>query len=240
MRETKHAGLLFVKFHLKLLRMVLFTDATFANDRGYKLKLGCVIHIYDENNNGNIVHFGSARYKLAVSSVLAAELHTLSRGYENDYFLRQLASEIIGHRITFEAYPDSKTLFDMVTKDAATSEKSVWIDSLGIRESFKNGELDGFGWVPRKQNPFDTLTKQTHYKRILLEKMMNTNKLNISATEWEHSKPVTTDETTRPMVRTSLRNHWADNCQGTINDHMSNERMCATIFYRPLIYLGTR
>lgn len=95
MKQTILVDLRFVKRHLQSIRMMLSLDAAFENALGYKSQLGFLILLADDQNYCKIVHFGSARCKRVVLSVLSKELHTLSLEYDNAYVLRELATEIV-------------------------------------------------------------------------------------------------------------------------------------------------
>lgn len=119
--------------------MELFTDAPFPNTHDHKSQLWFVLLLIDDHDNCNIEHFGSSRCKCVVRSVLSAELHALTFGFDSAFYLRELASEITGKRMPLEVYVDSKTLSDLVAKEASIVEKRLQIGSFGVRQSFTNG-----------------------------------------------------------------------------------------------------
>lgn len=136
LKGTKDVGLRFAPLHLTSVLMFLFSDAAFANSQSYKSHLGFVIALVDYRGVGNIVHLGSSRCKRVVGSVLAAELHGLTYGFDRAYLLNNLTSKTLSRRIPLEAYVDSKTLFYLVAKVASTTEKRLQIDVFGIRQSY--------------------------------------------------------------------------------------------------------
>lgn len=49
----------FIHIDLKSAKLLLFTDASFANTRNYKSQLGCVIVFPDNSQRVNVVHYRS-------------------------------------------------------------------------------------------------------------------------------------------------------------------------------------
>jgi hypothetical protein len=188
--ETANAsasnGLTFVPLDLTKVRVVVFTDASFANAEKYKSQLGFVICLADDNNNANIVHFGSSKCKRVTRSVMAAELHGLVLGFDNAFSVREMVSEILGRKIPIDAYVDSKTVFDTVTKLGATLEKRLQIDVAALQESHLKGELRSLHWIPSAENCADALTKEPYQRQSALLLLMSTNTLQVSPTGWVH------------------------------------------------------
>lgn len=115
----------YVPLDLQTACIVLLTDASFANAKGLKSQSGYVIYLVDGQGKANIVHYGPNRFKRISRKVMAAEVHGLVLSFDYAYILRDLVSEIIGGKVTIEAFVDSKTLFNVVAKDGATSERRL-------------------------------------------------------------------------------------------------------------------
>ena len=63
-RENPSRGLTFVLLKGEgPLRLVVFTDLFFANNSNYSSQIGYVIVLADEENNANIIHWSSTKYK---------------------------------------------------------------------------------------------------------------------------------------------------------------------------------
>lgn len=159
MKETKEDGLRYVRLDKESVRMVLLTDASFANARGFRSQLGFLILLVDNRGHANIVHYASQRCKRVTRSVMASELHALVAGFDAAFWLCDLVNQILGRDIPIEAYVDSKTVFDVVAKDGVTTEKRLEIDIHALREAYANGEISRLGWLPGGQNAADGLTK---------------------------------------------------------------------------------
>lgn len=101
------------------------------------------------------------RYQIVVRSVMAREVHELVLGFYYAMILLHLVSQLPARSVTLEAFVDSNTLFDVIGKDARTTEGRLSIDISALRESYETGELGKVGWIPVRDNPSDGLTKQT-------------------------------------------------------------------------------
>ena len=75
-------GLTFVPLDLESLNLVIFTDASFANNKDLSSQIGYVIAITDRNGSANIVHWSSIKCKRVTRSVLASELYALAYGFD--------------------------------------------------------------------------------------------------------------------------------------------------------------
>jgi hypothetical protein len=61
---------------------VIFTDASFANNKDLSLQIGYIIVLIDGNNDANIIHWSSIKCKRVTRSVLASELYGLAHGFD--------------------------------------------------------------------------------------------------------------------------------------------------------------
>ena len=130
--ETCDVGLSYVPLDRNSVRLVLFTDASFANAKDLKSQIGFVLVALDKNMNANIVHYGSSRCKRTTRSVMAAEVHGLTFGWDNAFVVKAMLEEVLGTKIRIDVYVDSKTLFNVIVKYSTTMEKRLQIDVAAI------------------------------------------------------------------------------------------------------------
>ena len=181
LKATREMGLRFVKLDPETLRLVLFTDASFANSDNLSSQMGFVIVIADGQNNANILHYGSKKCSRVTRSVMAAELLALVNGFDHAFVIQHTLQELFGRTISIDAFVDSRTTFNCVAKQAGTTESRLQIDAAAIRQSYDRGELRCFGWIPGKENPADGLTKSSlPTNDHPLVHMMRTNKLTLN------------------------------------------------------------
>lgn len=94
----------------------------------------------DKDDKANIVHYGRRRCRRVARSVRAAEIHALVSAFDFALFIANLLAETIGRTPTIEAVVESRTLFDVVSKDGITSELRLQIDVFAPKESYRKGE----------------------------------------------------------------------------------------------------
>ena len=175
MLNTKENGLTYVNLDLNTCRIVLLSDASFANNVDLKSQLGYLILLVDGSNKCNILHYGSNRCKRVCRSVMAAELHALTLGFDYAIIIREMLNEILGRMLKIEAMIDSKTVFNVIAKDSQTTERRLQIDALGIRQSYNTVELSKLSWIPGTLNLADPLTKPMLNKMTPLYNAMMKN-----------------------------------------------------------------
>jgi len=115
---------------------------------------------------------------------MAAEIHGLIYGFDNAYVARSLVEEILGIKVPIDGYVDSRTLFNVVAKNAGTLEKRLQIDVLSLRESHEKQELRSLAWISGKENVADGLTKELVRESHPLFKLLETCTVDLNPTGW--------------------------------------------------------
>jgi ribonuclease HI len=118
------------------LKLLVFTDAAFANAEGYASQLGAMIVLADEDGRANILHWFSHKSKRVTRSVAAAELYGLVHGLDIAFVLKHTLGSILKRQIELCAYTDSRILFNSVTGFHPTAENCLLIDLYGLRQSY--------------------------------------------------------------------------------------------------------
>lgn len=184
LKRRPEQGLDFVKLHMPSVRVVVISDASFANAPGLKSQLGFVILMADENRTANIVHYGSCRCHRVTRSVMASEVHALIHAVDIGMIVRDALNELLNRNVEMEAFVDSRTLFNVVTKNSNTAERRLQIDIFALRESYKNGELKRIGWIKGNENPADVLTKELLSDASPMSLLMKSNRFNVEPVGW--------------------------------------------------------
>lgn len=187
LKDTSGQGLDYVKVDMDTARIVLLTDASFANARDLKSQLGYLILVVDDDGNCNVLHYGSNRCRRVARSVMAAELFALVLGYDYAYVVRTLMEEMTGLNLKMEALVDSKTVFDVIAKYSQTGEKRLQIDVNALRQEYDYGELHRLGWLPCILNAADPLTKHRLSLTSPLYLIMVTNRFAVKPCGWAAS-----------------------------------------------------
>lgn len=81
LKKTLKQGLKFKVLDLRTVKVIIATDASFANARGNEIQLRYIDQILDEEGTSNIFHYGSNSFKFIEMSVMAAEVQALVLGF---------------------------------------------------------------------------------------------------------------------------------------------------------------
>lgn len=198
--ETSAIGLTFVPLDKSSLRLMLFTDASFANANKLKSQIGFILVLADASNNANIIHYGSMCCKRVTRSVMAAELLALVHGFDNAYLAQHILQEILDQDIPIDGFVDSRTVFNVVAKSSATLEKRLQIDVNSLRESHGKGELRCLSWIPGSENYADGLTKHSIDSTHPLWSLIKTNKVDVNPQGWIENTTPKLDSKEKPGV----------------------------------------
>ena len=183
--DTKKIGLRFVSLDVSSLRIVLFTDSSFANGPDLSSQLGFIIVLMDDSGSANVVHYGSHKSRRITRSVMAAELLALVTGFDNAFVVKYTVDEMLGRNIPVDVFVDSRTTFNCVAKHAPTLEKRLQIDVNALRQSHSVGEIRCIGWIPGHLNPADGLTRERCIDgNHALFRLMKSNEVIIQAEGW--------------------------------------------------------
>jgi ribonuclease HI len=174
--SIRNGSLRFKRQDLSSLRLLVFTDAAFANAEGYASQLGTIIVLADGEGRANILHWFSPKSKRVTRSVAAAELHALVHGLDVAFLLAHTLHSILQKQIEICAYTDSRILFNSVTGFRSTAEKRLLIDLHGLRQSYNRREISEIAWIAAEDNLADPLTKAEANPDSLLE-LMRSSKL---------------------------------------------------------------
>ncbi len=143
-------SLKYAKLDIGSLRLIVFTDAAFANAKNERSKLG---------DRWNIVHCGSIKCKRVARSVMAAEIMALIYGFDASFVVKHTLEAARGQFVPLDTYIDSRTTFSTIAKSSNTLEKRLQIDVSAISESHKKGELKTLGTLLGDVNQADGLTR---------------------------------------------------------------------------------
>ena len=183
-------GLTYVPLQPDRMKMFIFTDGSFANNKDLTSQLGFIIVLANEYRTeegndfeiyGNIIHWNSTKCKRVTRSVLASELYGMVGGFDSAIALNTTIQQIVRNfqlpRIPVIIGTDSKSLYDCLVKLGTTNEKRLMIDIMSLRESYEKREINEIRWINGKDNPADACTKKT--PNLALEKLVSTNRLRI-------------------------------------------------------------
>lgn len=180
--DNSTRGLRFIKLNKDTLKLIVFTDSSFANNKDYTSQIGYVIVLADGNDNANILHWSSTKCRRVTRSVLASELYAMSNGYDMAASIKTTMELILDIKLPLTVCTDSKSLYDCIVKLGTTQEKRLMVDLMCLRQSYERREITEIKWIDGKSNPADAMTKSKACSA--LRDLIDTNKVSIKVTEW--------------------------------------------------------
>ena len=157
--DNSARGLKFVKLDKNTLRLIVFTDSSFANNRDFTSQIGYIITLADHDNNVNILHWSSTKCKRVTRSVLASELYAMSNGFDMAACIKATVELILDLTVPLTICTDSKSLYDCLVKLGTTQEKRLMVDLMCLRQSYERREIADIMWIDGDSNPADAMTK---------------------------------------------------------------------------------
>lgn len=134
-KQSQKEGLTFVRLHFQSLRLVVLTDASFANAKDLKSQLRFLILMMDKGDNASIVHFGSSRYRRVTRSLMSAELHALVIGFDLGFFTREMIFSIWRQDVPIEVFVNSKPCSTLSRKMPRQQKYGYKTDVTAIKET---------------------------------------------------------------------------------------------------------
>ena len=185
--QQNSIALKFVELELQTVRLVAFTDSSFANNQDCSSQIGFVIILLDHKNRANIVYWQSVKCRRVTRSVLATELYALSLGFDAAASIKVTLDQILSvprnnKKIPLTLCVDSQSLYDCLVKLGTTQEKRLMIDIMCLRQSYERREISEIVWIQGDNNPADAMTK---YKPCdALQKLVETNCFELNVDGW--------------------------------------------------------
>ena len=171
----------FVQLDIKSLKLIVFTDSSFANNQDLSSQMGFVIVLADKNNRANILHWSLIKCKRVTHSVLASELYAMTYRFDIAAAIKSTIKKILQIQLLIILCTDSKSLYDCLVKLGTTQEKRLMVDLMCLRQLYKRHKIAEIKWINRNTNSADTITKSKPCSA--LRTLLDTNAVNIQVTE---------------------------------------------------------
>jgi hypothetical protein len=168
-----------VPLDLQTLKVVVFVDASFANNPDGSSQIRFIITLVDAYNNANIVHFSSIKCKRVTRSVLASELISLAHAFDHGVVIKATLEKILRAKLPLILATDSKSLWECLVKLGSTHEKRLMIDLMCLRQSYERRMITKIKWISGIANPADSMTKSKPCQA--LRALIDTNKVDLTS-----------------------------------------------------------
>ena len=100
--------------------MIVFTDASFANNRDLFSQIGYILVLADRTGRANIIHWSSTKCKRVTRSVLASELYGMAHGFDIGALVKAIVDRALGITLLLVICTDSKSLYECLVKLGTT------------------------------------------------------------------------------------------------------------------------
>lgn len=159
-------GLRFVKLDLHTLRLIIFTDSSFANNADHSSQIGFVILLADAHNRCNIIQWSSVKCRRITRSVLASELYAMANGFDAACIIKNTTDNIFNRPTPLIICIDSFSLYECLVKLGTIREKRLMIDISAIRQAYERREIAEIIWRKGSTNPADCMTRSNSNKAL--------------------------------------------------------------------------
>jgi hypothetical protein len=171
-----------VKLAKESLRLIVFTDASFANNRDLSSQIGYVLVLADGTGRANIIYWSSTKCKRVTRSVLASELYGMAHGFNMGALVKSIIDRVLEMELPLVVCTDSKSLYECLVKLGTTREKRLMIDVMCLRQAYERREIAEVKWIKGESNPADSMTKSKPTNA--LKRLIDTNTIQLDVEEW--------------------------------------------------------
>jgi hypothetical protein len=182
LRKTGERKLIFQNLELETLRIVAYSDASFANNDDLTSQLGFIVFLTDGTGRCNLVHASSHKCRRVTRLILGGEVLAFADAFDYAFTLRHDLEHMLGRSIPLSMLTDSKSLFDVISKSSTTLERRLMIDIAVSREAYNTQELSDIGLVRSEYNPADAFTKAGNCR--ILDNILRTGRLDHPVVQW--------------------------------------------------------
>eukprot|EP00171_Calliarthron_tuberculosum_P022721 IDg22721t1 len=131
-------SLVIPKLDLATVRVVGYSDSSYANNFDLSTQLGHICFLCDDSGKSTSISFKSYKSKRVVRSAMAGEVIAFSDLFDIAATLSEELSVVLTRKIAVQLLTDSKSLFDVISKGSRTSEKRTMLDIAAAREGFRD------------------------------------------------------------------------------------------------------
>ena len=126
-----------MKLAKESLRLIVFTDASFANNRDLSSQIGYVLVLADGTGHANIIHWSSTKCKRVTRSVLASELYGMAHGFNIGALVKSIINKVLEMELLLVVYTNLKLLYKYLVKLGTTREKRLIINVICLRQAYE-------------------------------------------------------------------------------------------------------
>jgi hypothetical protein len=173
----------FVLLNRNQLRLMIFTDAAFANTTDLHSQIDYVVCLTNDVH-ANLIHWSSIKCKRITRSVLAIELYAMINDFDVEIVIKSTIEHILKlkNSLSLILLTDSKSLYDCLVKLDTIAKKRLMIDLMCLRQSYERREIAEIRWIDENINLADAMTNSKSCNVLI--KLIDFNIIELKITEW--------------------------------------------------------
>ena len=168
--------------NIDTLRIIGYSDSSFANNRDLSSQLGHICFLGDDSGAVAPISFKSYKARRVTRSAMSSEVIAFSDLFDVAITFAEELGNILSKKIPVQLLTDSKALFDVVSKGSRTSEKRMMLDIAAAREGFKSKTISDTGFVRSSHNVADGPTKSM--SQTMIREVIATGYLQVAPEQW--------------------------------------------------------
>ena len=106
----------------------------------------------------------------------------MADGLDMAFAMKTDLDAMMNTNLSISCYTDSRSLFDVITRNTSTSEVRLMVDVRSMRESYERMEISDLGWIRSEHNPADALTKMK--ENSVLNAILDEGKILHPVEQW--------------------------------------------------------
>jgi hypothetical protein len=165
----------YVKLNQSSLKLVIFTNSFFANNRDSSSQIDYFICLAD-STHANVLHWSSVKCKRMTRSVLAIELFAMIHDFHVDSVLKVILTKMIDILVSLILITDSKSIYDCLIRLEITVEKRLMMNVMILRQCYEKREIIKMKWIHKFNNLVDFMTKSK--SSSALRTLIDINQIN--------------------------------------------------------------
>jgi hypothetical protein len=173
--------LLFVFLNQNQLKLMIFTDAAFANTLDFHSQIDYVVCLTNDVH-ANLIHWSSIKCKRITKSVLTIELYVMINDFDVEAVIKSIIDRMLHISLSLILLTNSKFLYDCLVKLDTIAEKRLMIDLMCLRQSYERREIAEIRWIDENINLADAMTKSKSCNALI--KLIDINIIELKITEW--------------------------------------------------------
>ena len=163
------------------MKLLVFTDASYANLPSGGSQGAYVIFLSDCHGNANIVSWQSRKVRRICNSTLSSECLAAVEAVGSAVFIKQLIVEMkCWKSVDILVLCDNKSLIQSIMSVSPVEDKRLRVDIASLQESLQNKEVEDIRYVPSTENLANALTKQGASSKALIDAVCGKKRFNYS------------------------------------------------------------